>query len=297
MPVQISHHHQRHRHQKVASRSKGPKFKVAISWTTSEYQQVSSISSVLPTPGCNSTHPSLGASAIHCSTTFFTKKTNNCEINIHTGVPAASLTSFHASQTPQQEKTSSLPQQKQRPAQQTNGVAMLVQLFFFGQQNSKPHSFNSIQLPMLQNVYIINASAAVLQKKSALLSSTQNHNNASKTNSRSCSFQPASSSNWHPPPMHPRQIGYRISSMHLKPSARDNFSRHQHQQKTGQQLNCYFFCFSTQRQQLNSRGKLPQSSQKEEPENLSLIKASNNEGSEKQNERSSAYTGGANWQK
>ncbi|GMH00796.1 hypothetical protein Nepgr_002635 [Nepenthes gracilis] len=32
---QNSHHHQKHRHQKVAPRSKGPKFKVAISWTTS----------------------------------------------------------------------------------------------------------------------------------------------------------------------------------------------------------------------------------------------------------------------
>ncbi|GMH14520.1 hypothetical protein Nepgr_016361 [Nepenthes gracilis] len=105
MPFQDSHHHQKHQHQKVAPRSKGPKFKVAISWTTSEYQQ----------------------------------KTNNCEINIHIGVPAASLTSFHASQTPQQEKTNSLPQQKQKPAQQTNGVAMLMQQYSnIHQQKQRP---------------------------------------------------------------------------------------------------------------------------------------------------------------
>ncbi|GMH29913.1 hypothetical protein Nepgr_031756 [Nepenthes gracilis] len=41
--------------------------------------------------------------------------------------------------------------------------------------------------------------------------------------------------------MHPRQIGYRISSMLLKTSAWDVFSRHQHQQKTGHHLNCYFY--------------------------------------------------------
>ncbi|GMH19829.1 hypothetical protein Nepgr_021670 [Nepenthes gracilis] len=61
------------------------------------------------------------------------------EINIHIGVSAARLTSFHASQTPQQEKTSSLPQQKQRPAQQTNGAAMLVQQFSnIHQQKQRP---------------------------------------------------------------------------------------------------------------------------------------------------------------
>ncbi|GMH07537.1 hypothetical protein Nepgr_009377 [Nepenthes gracilis] len=55
--------------------------------------------------------------------------------------------------------------------------------------------------------------------------------------------------------MHPRQIGFRISSMQLNTSARDIFSRHQQQQKTPQQLittiqgstkHCYCFCISTQ---------------------------------------------------
>ncbi|GMH18542.1 hypothetical protein Nepgr_020383 [Nepenthes gracilis] len=59
---------------------------------------------------------------------FFTKNTNsNKEINIHIGDPTARLTSFHASQSPQQGKTYSRRQQKQRPSPQTNGVAMLHQ--------------------------------------------------------------------------------------------------------------------------------------------------------------------------
>ncbi|GMH21134.1 hypothetical protein Nepgr_022976 [Nepenthes gracilis] len=59
----------------------------------------------------------------------------------------------------------------------------------------------------------------------------------------------------HPPPMHPRQLGYRKSSMHPKPSAQDNFSLALKIAEDRQEINCYFFA-STQRQEIQFKSKV-----------------------------------------
>ncbi|GMH13948.1 hypothetical protein Nepgr_015789 [Nepenthes gracilis] len=178
--IQNSHHHQKHQHQKVAPRVKGPKFKVSISWTTSGRQQVSNIHQQNQRPAAERR---LCANSNNTTTELLTT--------------AKSLTKSR--------RANPLIIQSKKHANSACNSTKAGFGFSAGQLHAASKA-QSLTASTPFNCPCFRKKQPTC-KKSALHISTQNHNEF-KQNKQKLLLSASLIINRHPPPMHPRQLGY-----------------------------------------------------------------------------------------